>query len=252
MALFKSLKFAAGIVTALLVCSTAQAAITTTDWYFGNNAPGKNYAGKNSQTSGSTGNTATATAWSSFSTSSSATYSRDVLSFWDGGVGVGNSNSPNHAVDNQYADEFVLLSFDKSVSLTSLQIGWPSNSSSYDTDLTIMAYTGNGGANPNGKTAAQLSSAGWEHVNDLFNINRNVDTTISNPNDVSSNYWLVGAYNEYLSPNGSTYRGAKDFFKLKAIAGVSHTPSTGVPLPTTAALFGLGLLALGRKKIQLK
>lgn len=38
----------------------------------------------------------------------------------------------------------------------------------------------------------------------------------------------------------------------KGKGSIPREPSPGIPLPTTAALFGLGLLVLGRKKYQLK
>lgn len=210
MTLFKSLTFATVIMTAQLACPTAvQAAATTTDRYFENTPTDKDYLGENSRTAGSSNKAAIAAAWSSFSISGSATYNHGTLSFKSDAIEIPNRPS-NLAVDNQHASEFILLHIGKPVSLTSLQTGWPANS----TDITLKTYTDYTGVDANSKVATQPK------------------------NDVYSNYWLAGTYNDYIFPNG--------------LVSISHTPSTAVALPTTAALFGLGLLILGRKKIQLK
>lgn len=260
---FKSFKKAVGIGIAALFCSaSAQAAVTWTTWDF--SAGSISGSGNNSSmTVGPSGNATTATAWDGDYNGANAEYGRTRLNKYSSGLGAGYESSPQHAVDNRGVHEFILLEFQMPTTLKQLKIGWPS--SSYDTDMTVMAFTGsaafptftrndmfnrNSDTGDTTGTTRGLTNAGWTLISNPEDIRPSDGlTSIGNDGNVSSSYWLVGAYNKFISGNGLINDGY-DYFKLKKVAG--YKGDNRVPLPTTAALLGLGLLALGRRKLVSK
>lgn len=260
----KPLKKAIGIgIAALFISSTAQAAVTWTTWNLKDGA-----TPTNEKTVGPTGNQATVTAWGNTNGtngSANAEYRPLDLHEYSGGIGAGPGGSPAHAMGSSSIHEFVLLEFQKPTTLTDLQIGWKSG----DADMTIMAFTGssftrsdmlNRNSDTGDTTGSNrgLTNAGWELIgvdqpNGRSSYLDNVPvqsgsnfTSIGNVNNVSSSYWLVGTYNHHLT-GGSSGFAFNDFFKLKLVKGYSGE-NNRVPLPTTAALLGLGLIALGRRR----
>jgi MYXO-CTERM domain-containing protein len=253
MTLLKSLKKAVGIGIAVLFCSaSAQAAVTWTTWNLKDGA-----TPTNEKSVGSAGNQTTITAWGNTSGTNgtaNAEYRPRDLHEYSGGIGAGPGSSPRHAVGDWNVHEFILLEFDMPTTLTDLQIGWRSN----DSDMTIMAFTGgsftrsdmydrNSDLLDTTGTTRGLTNAGWELISNPMNVQTNVLTSIGNNTNVSSSYWLIGTYNNHL--NGTNSSSYNDFFKLKLVKGYKGEDN-GVPLPTTAALLGLGLLALGRRRYK--
>lgn len=197
------------------------------------------------------------------------------LSSYSSGIVINrNESSPEHAIDNYGPEEFVLFVFNQPVVLTDLWIGWPDNT--YDTDMTVLAYTGTDSYNstymPNLNsdptdttgTTRGLTNAGWDLVGDpnysghLSNVDSDKYVSIKNTGNVASTHWLVGAYNKYLSGAVSGITNDDDYAKLKKIRGfVNETPGCQpgdpcngtVPSPATAALLGLGLLLLRKRKL---
>lgn len=181
------------------------------------------------------------------------------VALWSG-VGVKNAyesgSSPNHAADNSGYIDAVLIDFGASlVTLDSLQIGWPSSSSSYDSDITLLAYTGSGNPLNAGDgdylgnlDYSQLLSQGWAHAGDYSNVAQQPGKTVSvNGGGYSSSLWLVSAFNPFVSSkNWST---GNDYFKLSALGGRVGTPPSGIPEPGTLALLaaGLGVMRLRRR-----
>lgn len=195
---------------------------------------------------------------------------------YSGGVGIANNDgcsnqptngncdlhdlpgtAPEHAIDNQGRYEMALLTFDQLVKLTDVRIDWPT--SGYDTDMTVLAYTG---ATTSATQLADSLAAstwgtltGWTAVAaNLANVASGSPRSIGNTNNVSSSYWLIGAYNPLPSSTGGG-DGSYDYIKLYSVTGsicTQGTPGCGtpsgdpsrVPEPGTLALFGAALVVM--------
>lgn len=90
--------------------------------------------------------------------SSTGRFTVSTLMFYSPrGFGVtapsGDSQSPNRTMDNYGYEDLILLVFDDPVTLAELEIGL----SQYDSDITVLAYTGStAGITPGTTIAAQL------------------------------------------------------------------------------------------------
>lgn len=160
------------------------------------------------------------------------------------------AGQPQHAMDNNAGLDVMLLSFTSSVILRQVQMGY----AQYDSDITIMRYTGTIDPTTNGKltglTAAQLIANGWQLVGNYGNIG----TGLTNVNSAgaSSSWWLVGAYSSALAgtttmANGSTADSTSDYVKVLTVVADSTgggTPPARVAEPASLALAGLALMGL--------
>jgi hypothetical protein len=189
-----------------------------------------------------------------------------TLVTYPGGIGITNADActtsgctgdyndgvnPEHSIDNQQRYDMALLSFTSTVKLTGVTIGWPTTSG-YDTDITVMAYTGTGftvGSKLTGLTYDQLISKGWSSVGNYSDLASNVEKTI-NASGIVSSYWLIGAYNPLANPGGGsvttpTSGSSYDYIKLASVSGVVSSGDTPkVPEPGSLALFGAALLGM--------
>lgn len=246
----------AGLLAAAALCGAGSAFAAT--WTF--TGALEQPAGYGAATDTAGGVTATATAWANTANGPSGTntvLASAYLTPWSGGLGVKHNDgestdSPQHAMDNDYRIESLLFSFagDK-VSLSATYFGWVHN----DSDYSVYAYTGAGAGSVAGLTYAGLTSNGWS----LVGHNNSNSSAGSKPidTDIFSSYWLIGAYNG----TGSGMDTNKDYFKLKSVTGATcadtpggrgcgrGTPPGGsIPEPGTLLLVGIGMLGLTRMK----
>lgn len=200
-----------------------------------------------------------------------------------------NASSPDHSIDS-YQDwnkvcvkwknngkckqeewvqedknyESVLLSFDEAVNITDIGISWATQSSgsSNKVDISLLAYkptTNPNVANGTGSvtgfaptdTWAGIVSGDWGVVGNYNNVGTGY---FSAPSDVLSKTWLVSVFNPAFNSGDQGIFSASNGFKLKGVKtreGISFDDGGEVPVPGTAALFLLGVAALGgsrRKK----
>lgn len=187
------------------------------------------------------------TGWSNKS-SSNNTIVKDKIGRWkNSGLGVEALNSPHHAVDNASNDyDGLLFSFDKTVDVSGLGIGWYEN----DADVSLLAYTGTEPFDGTLEgTWANLLDSGWSVVG---NYDRNGTGGFDvNATDTTAKYWLVGAYNQAfgsLDSQASARKGktknTADYFKLNAITFESVRPEDPPPVEVPES-GSLALLLLG-------
>ena len=187
-----------------------------------------------------------------------STFAAAVAASYGGGVGVtatGESTlSPQHAMDNFGSTDAILLNFSNSVILKQLTIGW----AAYDSDVSVLHYTGVGAPALAGKTIAQALLSGWKSVGNYETVASasqtdggagNGTATIINTGNGSSSWWLISAYNSgYGGSNtgsvgdgsGLYNSGSYDYVKLLQVGG-DKAPGS-VPEPGSLALVAAALL----------
>lgn len=253
----------------LLAVSTAGfAAFSFSSSGCSQNSSGANAVG-NSYKCTTTDGDVTVSAFSNTGATPATSFAKAQLNSWTGGFGVQNSlesgGSPNHATDNSSYTDAILYDFGQTkVNLSSLTVGW----AAYDSDISILAYTGNPSLAPDvlgntvGGTTGLLNN-GWVLVSHYANTVANVaqsdsgtsnstPTTIST--NISSSWWLISAYNNAYdgsaSVDGSTQR--KDYVKVLTVAGTvpSGDAPPGVPEPASLALVVAALVGAGGARIR--
>lgn len=223
-------------VVSLLAMASANAAST---WTFGDDpsasTPATCIGGTPTAACTQGGTTVYTSAFRSNGLATGSTFSSGNLVVYGGGLAVNSdsTNAPNHALDNQGTLEMVLLRFDKAVQLSSIKLGW----ADYDSDITLLAYTGTiatntdaaAAASINGKTLANLRSVnGWSLVGNYADVGTASAATV-NTGNVSSSWWLVSAYNSTL---GGTTANTCD--TSAPIAGNVAGLTNGCGSPTSA------------------
>lgn len=250
------IKLCGALLTVLFASAPASATIT---WQFsGSNcahAPaGSGITPGNIRTcNGSTGPTVQASAWANTVGSTNTSIESAYLGLYSGGLGVTNRDgatgaddyegvSPEHAVDNEDRYDSVLFTFDSAIDLSHVTLGYMSG----DSDVTVLAYTGSGTPALTGKSYASLTASyGWSLIGHYLNLGTNAPHAI-NAGNITSSYWLIGAYNPLVGGNQS-FSSYNDSVKLLALKGDTPPlppPQQGVPEPGTLLLAGAGLIGL--------
>lgn len=192
------------------------------------------------------------TSMTAFSTTGagSAFAGAGLVSYGAGGFGVtaaGESTlTPQHSMDNSGFTDAVLLNFSSSVILRQLLVGW----AAYDSDVSVLRYTGAGAPTLAGQTIAGALANGWASVGNYDTVSgavqadgggNNATVTNVNGSGLSSSWWLISAYNSgYGGSNFGTVGGQSDYVKLLQLTG-DKSVSVSVPEPGTLALAAAAL-----------
>lgn len=161
----------------------------------------------------------------------------------------GASSFPGHAFDNeqdtQYRDhDMALVSFDTSVELTAINFGWIYD----DADFTVLAFSGTDIATTPRSTWSDVATSGdWVTVGN-YDANNTGYYSI-NQDKISSQYWLIGAYNSIFGATNNDLGhldSNTDAFKIKGLKGVTSvtTPPEEVPAPAAFGLLLVGALGM--------
>ncbi len=163
---------------------------------------------------------------------------------------------PSHSIDNFDNDyDMVLLSFEEAIDLEGFSIGWATEQNSGgQADITVAAFTGAGDFSfGSGDTWSSVFNNGWSTIAHYGNVSDYSYQAVTT--DVTSKYWLIGAYNPVFT-GGDTYgsvgTGYRDGMKLAAVKGTTTTPPTDVPEPGTLAILAAGFAGLVARRKKAK
>jgi hypothetical protein len=179
-------------------------------------------------------------------------------------------SDPYHTIENYgYNSEFVLFDFGKLTTLSQVSIGYIPNG--WDSDMTVLAYTADGGGvdkqfanlDLSNLTFNTMDEKGWQVVGNYGNVGTGPEAI--NGGGHSSRWWAIGAYNPAFGTTSANGGGlgtgscaspctstAWDGFKLATASGnYKHNGGGGgqpVPTPGVVGLIGLGLALMGWQK----
>jgi hypothetical protein len=257
------------LVAAALNATAASAAPIT--WNLSSGASGCSNAGSgngNSRTCTASGESVTASAWSNTAGQTNVNLETAQLGVYGGGLGVTNrdafvtdvwdrggsmpvdmdvteSAAPEHAIDNNDRYDSVFLNFGSSVTLTGLNLGYVSG----DSDFTVLAFTGIGAPTLGGAAYGSLVGSGWSLIGHYANAGTGAE--LVNAANISSRYWLVGAFNPLVGGNTNAYGlgSGNDHFKLYSVTSELGGGTTGnvVPEPASLAMLGAGLVMVAAR-----
>lgn len=282
--------FSAVAVLAGLTMSSGAMAQATWNLYSGTgngcsqNATNSGSFGNSWSCTGSTGATATASAWSAdrgtsgqaayLTAPSTGSYYASAYMSPQGNSGFGaasrtegiGATSPDHAFDSftPGTQDLLLLDFGSaSVILNSIGIGWNGTN---DSDITLLRWTGstaptvvNTSSSLTGDGHQNLIASGWSLVGSYSNLvaDRTAPfggTAINTGATQASSWWLISTFNSTLNGGTScktstgtttTCTNGDDAFKLNFVSTtVATTPPTG-KVPEPGSLALAGLALAG-------
>jgi hypothetical protein len=197
--------------------------------------------------------TVTASAYAVSNTAGSAFTQASLYEYSTNHLGVVSSGEnpngvPEHAMDNAGATELISLKFSSAlVALNNVTTAYANG----DSDMSLLAYTANGGAAPTnysiaGQKIGDLLTSGWTLVATIDGNDASGGASYGglNARGVTSSWWLVSAYN--AGYGNSSLSGGNDYMKLLSVAG--DVKSNNVPEPGSLALIGVGLFAALRAR----
>ncbi len=166
--------------------------------------------------------------------------------FSGSGIGVGNSieggtnaSDPNHAMDNEgTGSDMLLLNFlTGSHNLRSVGLGYVDG----DSDFQLLRWAGLGAPTLAGRTVSQLFTSGWQLVGSTNGGSAEATYANVNPGNLSSQYWILAAYNTSFG-SAQGFDAGDDAVK---VLSVTASPTQVVPEPSTYVLLATGMGALG-------
>ncbi|WP_445425546.1 exosortase-dependent surface protein XDP1 [Alishewanella sp. HL-SH06] len=260
-------KITFGVLCSAALLSTSVLASTTTSttetWSF-TPATTKSVTGANKITlTSASGANAFISGWSSESSDSASNIISAHKLILDSKYGVqiyGTNSDESHTVDNKKGLDFIFLEFPSPVELLSLTNTWVTEG--MDSDISIATFNSNPFTNISSPTLnfTQLASAAIvkaSYANTGINTpyifessSRTESYSTQNIKGVSSQYWLIGAYNAAFDSGSCKLSCLNDAMKFGSItaklAALPTSPDNAqdVPLPGTLSLFAAGIFGL--------
>jgi len=236
------------LVTIAAMALSAPAAAFVTDLFSG--VSGCSGSGIGGRTCTTSDGTVKATAHAFTGSSMNSVVQAAILGVYSGGLGVSyldgtneSTSSPQHALDNDGRFEFILIDFGLGNSriLDAVKTGWVES----DADITVLAHTGAGNANPNDKDITGLTTNGWSLVGHYDGTSADSQTIDVNAGNASSRYWLIGAYDPDFVPGPGQTTGypSKDKYDYLKVYAVKWDKPTDAAEPATLLLLAAGLIA---------